>query len=82
MPEIFSKKSADEIFYQTEISGWGWDIEALALARKYRYKIKEVPISWKNDMSNSKIGLRAYFQVLLETVKIRWNLLTGKYNDK
>ena len=80
--KIFSKKSADEIFYQTKISGWGWDIEALALARKYRYKIKEVPISWKNDMSNSKIGLRAYFQVLLETVKIRWNLLTGKYNDK
>lgn len=79
--KIFSKKAADDIFSRTTISGWGWDIEALALARKYHYKIKEVPISWKNDIGNSKVGLKAYFQVLTETVKIRWNLMTGKYDS-
>jgi len=77
--KIFSKKAADEIFPRITIFGWGWDVEALALARKYHYKIKEVPVNWKNDVSNSKVGLNAYFQVLTETVKIRWNLMTGKY---
>lgn len=77
--KIFLKKAADEIFSRTVIFGWGWDIEALALARKYHYKIKEVPISWKNDIGSSKVGPSAYFQVLTETVKIRWNLMTGKY---
>jgi len=54
-------------------------VEALVLAKKYHYKIKEVPVDWKNDISNSKVGLSAYFQVLVETIKIRWNLITGKY---
>jgi len=79
--KIFLKKATDDIFSQTTIFGWGWDIEALALARKYHYKIKEVPIDWKNDIGNSKVGLNAYFQVLMETVKIRWNLMTGQYKS-
>ncbi len=78
--KIFLKKASDDIFSRTTIFGWGWDIEALALARKYHYKIKEVSVDWKNDMSNSKVGLSAYFQVLIETVKIRWNLITGYYD--
>jgi len=63
------------------IDRWGFDIEMLALARKFGYKIKEVPVSWKNDPDSvSHPRLSAYFQVLMETVKIRWNLMTGKYN--
>ena len=77
--KIFLNKAANEIFSRTTIFGWGWDVEALALAKKYHYKIKEVPVDWKNDISNSKVGLSAYFQVLVETIKIRWNLITGKY---
>ena len=79
--KIFLKKAADEIFSHTTIFGWGWDVEALALARKYHYKIKEVPVDWKNDISNSKVGLDSYLQVLVETVKIRWNLMMGRYNN-
>jgi len=79
--KIFLNKASNDIFSRTTIFGWGWDVEALALARKYHYKIKEVPIDWKNDISNSKVGLNAYFQVLTETVKIRWNLMTGKYKN-
>lgn len=78
--KIFSKKAANDIFSHITIYGWGWDVEALALARKYHYKIKEVPVDWKNDIGNSKVGPDAYFRVLAETVKIRWNLMTGKYN--
>ena len=77
--KLFTAKAADSIFPKLTISRWGCDIEVLALARKLGYRIKEVPVDWKND-PNSKVGLKAYFQVLLETVIIRWNLMTGKYN--
>lgn len=78
--KIFTAQAANEIFSKMTIYGWGFDVETLALAKKYGYKIKEVPINWKNDITHSKVTLKAYFQVLLETVKIRINLLTGKYN--
>ena len=81
--KIVTDKAAQDIFSKAIIDRWGFDIEMLALARKLNYKIKEVPITWKNDPDTaSHPRLSAYFQVLMETVKIRWNLLTGKYNDK
>jgi len=77
--KIVTAKAAEDIFPKMTIDRWGFDIEMLVLARKFKYKIKEVPVNWKND-PNSHVGLKAYLQVLMETVKIRWNLLTGKYN--
>jgi len=77
--KLFTADAVGKIFPKLTIIKWGFDIEVLALARKFGYKIKELPVDWKND-PNSKVGLKAYFQVLLETVKIRWNLMTGKYN--
>ncbi|MBI2062322.1 MAG: glycosyltransferase family 2 protein [Candidatus Yanofskybacteria bacterium] len=79
--KIVTAKAAQDIFSRTVIDRWGFDIEMLALARKLGYKIKEVPVTWKNDPNTaSHPRLPAYFQVLMETVKIRWNLITGKYN--
>lgn len=77
--KILTAQAAQRIFPKMKIDRFGFDIEMLALARKFGYKIKEVPIDWKND-PNSHVGLKAYFEVLLETVKIRWYLMTGKYN--
>ena len=77
--KIVTAKASESIFPKMTIDRWGFDVEMLALARKFGYKIKEVPITWKND-PNSHVKLNAYFQVLMETVKIRWNLLTNKYD--
>lgn len=76
--KIFTAKAGQDIFPRITIAGWGFDVEVLALARKFRHKIKEVPVNWKND-PNSHVGLKAYFQVLLETTRVRWNLWTGVY---
>ena len=77
--KLFTADAVSKIFPKLTITRWGFDIEVLALARKFGYKIKELPVDWKND-PNSKVGLKAYFQVLLETVKIRFNLMMGQYN--
>jgi dolichyl-phosphate beta-glucosyltransferase len=78
--KIFTAEAADKIFPRMTIERWGFDIEALALARKFGFKIKEVPVDWKNS-PESRVVLKTYFQVLMETVKIRWNLWTGKYKS-
>lgn len=79
--KMVTAEAANKIFQKMIIERWGFDIEMLALARKFGYKIKEVPITWNNDPNTaSHPKLSAYFQVLIETVKIRWNLMTGKYN--
>lgn len=77
--KIVTVEAANKIFSKTIIDRWGFDIEMLALARKFGYKIKEVSVNWKND-PDSRVKLSTYFQVLMETVKIRWNLMTGRYN--
>lgn len=77
--KIFTAESAEKIFPKMTIERWGFDIEVLALARKFGFNIKEVPVNWKNA-PESRVGLKAYFQVLMETIKIRWNLITGKYD--
>lgn len=78
--KIFTAKAAEHIFSKITMHGWAFDVEALALARKYGYRIKEMPINWNNDPNTaSHPRLSAYFRFLLETVKIRWNLWMGKY---
>jgi dolichyl-phosphate beta-glucosyltransferase len=77
--KAFTGEAAEKIFKQVRIFGWGFDIEVLALAKKFGYKIKEVGVSWDND-PDSKVNIWAYPKVLLETVKVRWNLITGVYS--
>src|SRR3989338_841112 len=78
--KIITAKAAQDVFSRAVIDRWGFDIEMLALARRFGYKIKEVPVAWNNDPDTaSHPRLSAYFQVLMETVKIRWNLISGKY---
>ena len=78
--KLFTSEATEKIFPKLTIEKWGFDIEVLALARKFGYKIKEVPVDWKNA-SESRVGLKAYSQVFTETVKIRLNLMTNKYEQ-
>lgn len=71
--KAFRRTAAEDIFSRTTIDRWAFDIEALALARKLGYEIKEVPVYWKNDI-NSHVKLSSYFQVLWETVKIAYRI--------
>jgi dolichyl-phosphate beta-glucosyltransferase len=76
--KLFTAGAVQDIFPRLTITRWGFDVEVLALARKFRHKIKELPVDWKNN-PNSHVGMKAYIQVLMETFKIWLNLITGKY---
>ena len=76
--KAFSERSAEKIFAISKINGWGFDIEALALARHFGYKIREIPVHWIND-AKSHVKLSAFLKTFVENVKIRWWLITGAY---
>ncbi len=76
--KAFRDYAAEKIFSQAVIDRWGFDIEVLALARQLKYKIGIIPVEWIND-PRSHVDWRAYFDVLWDTVKVRWNMLEGRY---
>jgi dolichyl-phosphate beta-glucosyltransferase len=82
--KIFSAKAAKDIFSKCLINRWGFDIEALALARKLKYKIGIIPIIWydKGGSLVGKKGLGGYGNTLKELFQIRLNFITGKYRIK
>jgi len=79
--KCFSDEAAEKFFHLTKINRWGFDAEALALAKELGYKIKEMPVFWVND-PRTHVRLSAYLQVLWEVVKVRWWLLGNSYGLK
>lgn len=79
--KAFSQKAAEDVFRYSKIPGWGFDIEILALSRVLRYRIKEVPVRWVNDI-RSHVKLSAYLKVFVENLTIRWWLWTNAYHIK
>jgi len=78
--KLFSKEAVENIFSKQQITGWGFDMELLAIAQKiYKYKIKEVPISWYNSADSRLRPIRDAWRTLKELMKIKWNLIRKAY---
>ena len=76
--KAFTKGAAERTFPRIRINGFSFDIEVLALARKFGMRIGIIPIQWRWE-PESTVSLKAYFQVLKDLLIIRWNLFTKKY---
>ena len=77
--KVFTRRAALAIFPQQKIERWGFDPELLYLAKKYRFKIVEVPVAWAHSTGTRISPLRDGTRMVVEMLKIRWNALTGKY---
>jgi dolichyl-phosphate beta-glucosyltransferase len=77
--KLFPAKVAEEIFSRQTIERWGFDFEILVIAKKLGYKIKELPVTWINP-GESKVTLKSYWRTLKELLKVKWNLIKGKYD--
>lgn len=78
--KAFNRRAVDTIFTRQRIERWGFDVELLFLARKFRLKMVEVPVAWAHD-DRSKINpLVDGIKMFGEMLSIRWNSITGKYS--
>jgi len=46
--KLFSRRAAQDIFSRLKTRGWGFDVEVLLLAERLGYKVKEVPVAWRD----------------------------------
>jgi len=79
--KCFSEAAAEAVFQNAKIERWGFDVETLVLAKRFGFRIKEIPAVWRNDLS-SHVSTGAYLSALKEVFRIRWWLWKGKYPKK
>jgi len=77
--KCFKREAAEKIFPKCKINRFAFDPEILVIAKKLGYKIKETPVLWKND-PESKVKAKSMLNMAMDLLKIRWNLITRKYD--
>jgi len=76
--KVFTEKSAQVIFPEQTIYHWSFDVEILAIAKKKKLKIKEMPVSWRNNKEshmNFLAMVRSFFEIIQIRLKL-WGIST------
>ncbi|HIE43968.1 MAG TPA: glycosyltransferase family 2 protein [Candidatus Omnitrophica bacterium] len=77
--KLFKGDVAKTLFNKQRISGFAFDVEILYLAKREKFKIREVPVEWKN-YSPSKLHLfKGAISMFWELITIRVNAWKGIY---
>jgi dolichyl-phosphate beta-glucosyltransferase len=77
--KAFKRQAVDTIFPLQKIERWGFDPEILFLARKFGFKVKEVPVAWGHSGGTRINPLIDGSRMVQEMFRVRWYSLTGKY---
>lgn len=77
--KLFKKKSLRKILPLQTFDRWCFDVELLFIAKKYEFKIKEVPVIWINRKDSKMSLIKDSIGMLFDLFKIRYNNLIGKY---
>jgi dolichyl-phosphate beta-glucosyltransferase len=78
--KAFKQTAVHAIFPLQKIQRWGFDPEILFLARKFKFKVQEVPVAWAHREGTSINPLVDGSRMVVEMLHVRWNNLTGKYD--
>jgi len=76
--KLFEAPAAVEIFRRQRLDGFGFDVEALFLARRLGYRTVETPVRW-NDAEGTTVSLGRGVMGFLDLLKVRWNAIRGRY---
>jgi glycosyltransferase involved in cell wall biosynthesis len=78
--KAFRRPVAQVVFRLQRIERWGFDPEILFIARKLRYSVREVPVTWGHDERSRISYLRDGMKMLEDMAVIRFNSLAGRYD--
>ncbi len=76
--KLFETRSAREIFRRQQIERFGFDVEALFIARRLGYSVIEVPVQW-NDVAGTKVSTIGGLAAFLDPLRVRWHEMRGRY---
>jgi glycosyltransferase involved in cell wall biosynthesis len=78
--KAFKRSAAQVIFRLQTIERWGFDPEILFIARKLKYTIREVPVTWGHDERSRMSYLKDGMKMLEDMARIRSNSARGRYD--
>jgi dolichyl-phosphate beta-glucosyltransferase len=78
--KAFQRQAVQKIFPLQKIERWGFDPEILFLARKFGFRVQEVPVAWAHSGGTRIHPLTDGSRMFWEMLRIRWYELTGKYD--
>ena len=78
--KMFSAESARTLFSQSRLRGFGFDVELLYLAKRHGLSLREIPVVW-HYRPGSRVRVGTGLSAFLQLAQIRWNALTGAYDD-
>lgn len=80
--KMFNRRAADDLFSVQQMSGIGFDVELLFIAKRRGYRIREVPITWYFDPDSRMRLVQDSLHILVEILEIRQNWRRGVYAQK
>lgn len=76
--KLYSAGAARQIFERQRLTGFGFDVEDLFLARKLGCRTVEVPVRW-SDVAGTKVGMSAGVSAFVDILRVLWNHFRGRY---
>lgn len=77
--KAFQHDAAQVVFSRMKVQRFGFDIEALAIARLFGFSVRELPVSWYNSAESRVKPLRDSLRTFRDLVYIKLNLWGGRY---
>jgi dolichyl-phosphate beta-glucosyltransferase len=77
--KMFRGEVVKKIFSKSKINGFAFESEIIFLAKKFGYKIKEIPVPLQNPQESHVRIFRDPFQMFLDLIKIRIYDFLKKY---
>lgn len=81
--KAFRAHVAEDLFGNQTITGWGFDMEILAIAIKRGYSFATIPIKDWRDVAGGtfkNVAVTGALSTFKDLLLIKWNLIRGRYN--
>ena len=72
--KAFNRTKIINLLDEVEDNGWFWDTEILVRSQKHGYKIKEIPVKWKESDSSTVNVLEDASEMGRQIFRLWWNL--------
>jgi glycosyltransferase involved in cell wall biosynthesis len=80
--KAFTRTAAQTILPLQKIERWGFDPEILFLARRFNFRVDEIPVHWGHSGGTRINPIVDGARMFQEMLRIRWYGLTGKYDGQ